>query len=164
MRNYMQEMMDVMLREGAQATYDLGPQLLGEIEAEQERLNNQAAAIRAFGKILEDTEGVIARSTNLDPNLDPIEASERPREIVSAAIEVWDSQQDGWRSDSDAALIRTQDVLERLRTKGLELDVKQPLAVIGTVLASAEGFRKVARNTFEYAPQPPIIKIGDVPW
>ena len=163
MRNFMQEMMDVMFKEGAQATYDLGPQLLVEIEAEQERLNNQAVAIRAFGKILEDNAGVIARSTELDSNLDPIEAPERPREIISAAIDVWESQQDGWRSDSEAHLVRTHDVLERLRTKGLDLGVKQPLAVIGTVLASAEGFRKVARNTVEYTPPPPPA-VEDLPW
>ena len=162
-REFTREMMDEWTQEGEQAAYDLGPQLLREIEAERERLNNQASAIRALGKVLEDTVGVIARSDDLDPGLDVIEALERPRQIVSAAIDVWQSKQHGWSGDSDADYVKVQDVLERLRAKGLDLGVKQPLAVIGTVLTSAEGFNKVARNTFEYTPPPPPPPSGPPP-
>ena len=147
-------MLDVWTQEGEQAAYDCGPQLLREIEDEQEKLKNQASAIRALGKVLEGTVGVIARSDEVVPGLDVIEALERPRQIVSAAIDVWQSQQHGWSNDSDTDYVKVQDVQERLWAKGLDLGVKQPLAVIGTVLTSAKGFRKVARNTFEYTPLP----------
>lgn len=163
MRDFTRVMMDVWSKEGEQAAYDLGPQLLREIESEREKLNNQATAIMALAKYLEDTVGVIARSTDLDTRLDVIEAPERPRLIIEAATEVFRTQHEEWPSNSDAHLIKVQDVQERLRTKGLDLGVKQPWAVIGTVLTSADGFSKVARNTFEYTPPPPP-PVEDLPW
>ena len=163
MTDFTRRMMDVWSQDGEQAAYDLVPQLLTEIEAEQEKLNYQASAIRALGMVLEGANGVVARSTNLDPGLDPIEAPARPRLIIEAATEVWRSQNEDWPGNPDAHFIKGQSVLERLRTKGLQLGVKQPLSVIGTVLTSAEGFKKVARNTFEYTPPPPS-GVEDLPW
>ena len=163
MTDFTRKLMDVWSQDGEQAAYELVPQLLTEIEAEQEKLNNQASAIRALGKVIEGTDGVIARSTNLDPGLDVIEAPERPRLIIEAATEVWRSQHEEWPDNPDAHFIKGQGVLERLRTKGLDLGVKQPLAVIGTVLTSADGFNKVARNTFDYTPPPPL-DVEDLPW
>ena len=164
MRDFTRTMMDVWTNEGEQAAYDLGPELLREIEAEQEKLKNQASVIKAFGKYLQDNGEVTARSANPDPELDVIEAAERSRLIVEAATEVWHDQQHAWDSGPDSHLVNVQEVLERIRTKGLDLGVKQPLAVIGTVLASADGFRKVARNTFEYDPAPPPADTEDLPW
>ena len=157
MTDFTRKMMDVWSHDGEQAAYDLAPQLLTEIEADQEKLSNQASAIRALSKVLEGIDGVIARSTSLDPGLDVIEAPERPRLIIESAREVWRSQQEEWSGKPGVYFIRGQDVLERLRIKGFDLGVKQPLAVIGTVLTSADGFKKVARNTFEYTPSP-ILK------
>ena len=163
MKDSMREMMDTWSKEGEQAAYDLGPKLLLEIEAEQERLRNQASAINALGKYLQDTGNVVAHSANTNPELDIIEAAERPRLILEAATEIWQNQQENW-SATDAELVKVQEVLDRLKAKGLDLGVQQPLAVIGTVLASADDFRKVARNTFEYAPQPQTNPVDDLPW
>ena len=157
-------MMDVWSNEGEQAAYDLGAELLKEIEVEQVKLTNQASAIRALGKYLQDTGGVIAISTDTNPELDVIEVTERSRLIIEAAAEVWQDQQHEWHNDPDGHLVKVQKVLERIHTKGLDLGVQQPLAVIGTVLASAEGFRKVARNTFEYDPTSPTGDVEDLPW
>ena len=173
MTDFTRRMMDVWSQEGEQAAYDLSPTLLKEIEVELQKLKNQASAIMALGKVLEGTPGVIARSTETDPALDVIEAHERPRQIIEAAKEVWGFQQDEWPSNSDAHLVRGKDVLNRLATKRLDLGVKQPLAVIGTILTSADGFNKVARNTFEYTPptpplslppSPPPDSAEDLPW
>ena len=163
MKDYMKEMLHTWSTEGEQAAYDLGLKLLGEIEAEQERLVNQASAINALGKYLQDTANVVARSTNTNPELDIIEPAERPRLIVEAATEIWQNQKDSWLG-ADAEFVKVQAVLERLKEQGLDLGVQQPLAVIGTVLASADGFKKVARNTFEYAPQPQTDAVDDLPW
>ena len=162
MTDFTRKLMNVWSTEGEQAAYDLTPLLLTAIEAEREKLSNQASAIRAFGRVLEDTDGVIARTPDLDPGLDVIEAPERPRLIIKAATEVWRSQREEWPDNADAHLVKVQDVQERLRTKGLDLGVKQPWAVIGTVLTSANGFKKVARNTFEYTPSP-ILKLAPSP-
>ncbi len=161
MTDFTRKMMDIWSQEGEQAAYDLIPHLLTEIEAAQEKLNNQASAIRAFGKVLEGTDGIVARSANLDPGLDVIEAPERPRLIIEAATEVWRSQIEERPGNPDAYLVKGQDVLERLRSRGLDLGVKQPLAVIGTILTSADRFEKIARNTFEYTPPPPV---DELPW
>ena len=164
MRDFLQEMRDVWFKEGDQAAYDLGAKLLRELEAEQEKLGNQAFAIMALGKYLQDKSGVTPNSSDAESELDVIEAHERPRLIIEAANEVVDSQQDDWPSTPDSNLVKVQDVLEQLRSKGLDLGVKQPLAVIGTVLTSADDFRKVARNTFEHVPQPNTVEIEDIPW
>ena len=164
MRDFTQEMMKVWTNEGEQAAYDIGPDLLREIEAEQAKLKNQASVIKAFGKYLQDNGEVIARSASPSPELDVIEATERSRLIIEAATEVWQDQQHEWNNEPDGHLVKVQKVLERIHTKGLDLGVQQPLAVIGTVLASADGFRKVARNTFEYEPAPSPADIEDLPW
>ena len=173
MRDFTRKLMDIWSKEGDQAAYDLAPELLIEIEAEQEKLKNEASAIRAFGRVLENTAGVIARSTETDPELDVVEARARPRLILEAALEVWESQNSEWPPRSDPQLVKGEDVLEQLRTKGLDLGVKQPLAVIGTILNGADEFTKLARNTFEYTPPPPPAVLPpspppesaeDLPW
>ena len=144
MRDYVKEMMNAWTTEGDQAAYDLGSELLKQIGAQYDFLKNQASAITALGNYLQDTANVEARDPNPDPNLDTVEMSERPRLIVEAALSVWR------RLPPRNDLVKVQHVLRELNDQGLDLGVKQPFAVIGTVLASAEGFTKVARNTFEY--------------
>ena len=78
------------------------------------------------------------------PTLDTVRVVERPRLIIEAAMSIWEDLPVG--NDS----VKMQDVLQALNGKGLDLGVKQPLAVIGTVLANSNEFRKVARNTFEF--------------
>ena len=151
MRDYVREMMDTWTHEGEQAAHDLGIRLLKEIEDDYDRLRRQESAINALGSVLAQHADVIPISDPIEPEpgLDAIEPSERPRLIIVTAVEVWGAQQTGF-GGSERNLVSSQDVLERLKHKGLDLGVQQPLAVVGTVLASAEGFTKVARNTFEY--------------
>ena len=168
MRDYVREMLDAWTGQSAQAAYDLGARLRQEIEEECQKLQRHDAAIQAFGVVLRDDPEVDTSVDPADPDpaLDTIEAAERPRMIVEAAIEVWtDRKRFGW-TESDAHLINAADVIAVLRTKGLDLGVQQPLAVIGTVLSAADGFRKVARNTFERL-DPKDVPSGDVeglPW
>ncbi len=144
MRDYVKEMMNTWTMEGEQAAYDLGGELLQEIDAEFDRLKNQLSAITALGTYLQDTANVEASDLNHDPHFDTVETSERPRLIVEAALAVWR------RLPPSNELVKVQCVLEELHSQGLDLGVKQPFAVIGTVLSSADRFTKIARNTFEY--------------
>ena len=168
-RDYVKEMMDAWTTDGEQAARDLGVTLLSEIRLDQQHLNRQELAIRALGAVLMDRSDRgaaedVEEDIILDESsraLDTIEPSERPRLIVEAAQEVRDNQQDEW-TGSEGNLIATRDVLTRLRGKGLDLGVRQPFAVIGTVLSSAENFKKVARNTFEYTP--PTVDPDDIPF
>ena len=170
MRDYTGEMMDAWTEQGPQAAYNLGVTLRREIEEESEKLKRHKDAIQALGVVLRDRPEVDTTfdPADADPSLDTIESSERPRLIVEAAIQVWAHQQQGWPTDN-SDLVKAGEVLEALRTKGLDLGVQQPLAVIGTVLSNADNFRKVARNTFEYsgdvtADEPRADPVEDLPW
>ena len=171
MRDYVKEMLDAWSNEGEEAAYVLGSSLLVEIENDREHLTRQEAAILALGRVLRDRAGVETvefaeehkdRSES-SPELDTIEQSERPRLIAQAAREVWEDQQEQW-AGPEKDLVKTQDVRAKLQAKDLDLGVQQPLAVIGTVLASADGFTKIARNTFEYALPSPSDDAEDLPW
>ena len=153
MRDYVKDMMDTWTTEGEQAAYDLGAELLQQIDSEFNRLRNQSEIISALGIYLRGTGKVEDRTPTLTPHLDTIETAERPRLIVEAALALWRRMPPG----ND--LIKVQDVLQEMNSQGLEMGVKQPFAVIGTVLARADGFKKIARNTFEYS-QP----VGDLPF
>ena len=84
--------------------------------------------------------------------------------ILQAADEIWEAQQNVW-GGSETNLINARDVHSALKNKGLDLGVSQPLAVIGTVLASADGYTKIARNSFEFSPpQQPVEGVEDLPW
>ena len=98
--------------------------------------------------------------------LDLIEASERSRLVVEAAQELYLDLVRDPSVDEGSMLIKTQDVLNLLRRRGLDLGVQQPLAVIGTVLSNAHGFRRIARNTFEYQVEsvPAYMDIDDLPF
>ena len=145
MHDYVKNMMDTWTTEGEQAAYDLGAELLQQIDAEFKRLRNQADAISALGIYLRDNGNVVEV---LDPKhapvLDTLKVSERSRLIVETAIALWQ------RLPSGNDLVKVQHVLQEMNSNGLDLGVQQPLAVIGTVLARADGFTKIARNTFEY--------------
>ena len=142
MKDYVREMMEAWSTQGEQAAYDLNTELLKEIEADFDRLKNQMSAINALRAYLQDSGNLEASTPVTNPDFDTVEPSERPRLIVNAAQVVWRQQPDN--------LVKVQWVLDELNTRGLDLGVRQPLAVIGTVLASADGFTKIARNTFEY--------------
>ena len=144
MRDYVKNMMEMLMTEGEQAAYYLGPELLQEIDAEFNRLRNQAEVINAFGIYLRDTGRVEVLDPNSVPRLDTVEMSERPKLIVEAALALWR------RLPPGNNLIRVQHVLQELNKQGIDLGVQQPFAVVGTVLARADGFMKISRNTFAY--------------
>ncbi len=153
MRVYIKELVDEWSSQGSQAAYELGSQLLDIIQRDVEYLERQAAAIRAVGMILRDDPEVDTSTDPVEPagGLDCIEPGQRSRIILEAANEIVETN----RMDvfgPDSGYIRTNEVLEHLKQNGLDLGVQQPLAVIGTVLSRAEGFQKVARNTFEAVP------------
>lgn len=164
-------MLDAWSNEGEEAAYVLGSSLLVEIENDREHLTRQEAAIMALGRVLQDRTGVetaefaveLPDQPEAGPELNPIEQAHRPRLIAEVAREVWGDQQEPW-AGPEKDLVKTQDVLAKLQARGLDLGVRQPLAVIGTVLASADGFTKIARNTFEYSVPPNSDDAEDLPW
>ena len=151
MRDYIREMLDVWTEAGEQAAYNLASHLLQEIRNDVARLKKQESAMQALGLVLREHPAVDVSADPIDPGpgLDPIEPSERSRVILEAAKEAYeDREKDNWNR-TGTRLIKTQEVLDHLWSRGLDLGVQQPLAVIGTVLASANGFSRIARNTFE---------------
>ena len=166
LRKYVDEMLEAWTTKSKQAAYETGIRLLNEIQKDFEYLKRQETAIQALGSFLREDPEVDADAAPAVPepetpesHADKIQAVERPRMIIQAANEVWAEQQDPW-GGPETDLIKTQDVYASLRKKGLDLGVSQPLAVIGTVLASADGYTKIARNTFEYTP-PPASRRGN---
>lgn len=158
MRDYVKEFMDAWNSDGEQAAFDLGAELLTDIQTIHAQLRSQGEVIGVLRAHLATHPTVEIEPEMAEPpdGLDPIEGSERPRLIIEAAIELWQDQVRYQNPDSH--LVKVQDVLTLLNTKGLDLGVQQPFAVVGTVLARADGFKKIARNTFEYTPQ------KDLPW
>ena len=166
-RDYLKEMVEVWAHEGEQAAYDLAVHLLQEINRDVTRLKRQESAIRKVGEALREDEAVDVSADPVDPGpgLDPIEPSERPRIILEAAKEAYEDRESGHWSRTGTGHIKTQEVLDHLRSQGFDLGVQQPLAVIGTVLASAKGFKRIARNTFEVIQdQDPMMEPDDLPF
>ena len=154
MRDYIRQLLETWTLEGEQAAYVLASDLLQEIRNDVVRLRRQESAIQALGAVLREHPAVdtTADPVDSDPDLDAIEPSERSRVIIEAADEVYRDREANTWTYTGTTLVKTQEVLEHLRRRGLDLGVQQPLAVIGTVLANAPGFHRVARNTFEVYP------------
>ena len=157
MRDYVKELMQTWTSNGEQAAHSRVRELLHEIRVDVARLRKQEEAIQALGQVLRDHPDVDTSSdpAGVTPGLEPIEPHERPRLIVEAAVELFHEflGHQHWE-DNSPILINCQGVLKLLQNRGLDLGVQQPLAVIGTVLNGAKGFRRVARNTFQYQPEP----------
>lgn len=156
--------------QGEQAAYSRVRELLHEIRSDVARLRKQEEAIQALGQVLREHPDVDISEEpgEVAPGLDPIEPSERSRLIIEAAEEFFQhiKGQRDW-DDNSPFLIRTQDVFTILKSRGLDLGVQQPLAVIGTVLTNAEGFHRIARNTFqviEKSGPPPYDETDDLPF
>ncbi len=151
MRDYIREMMEAWTNEGEQAAYLVARDLLQGIRNDVALLQKQESAIQALGMILREHPSV---DTSMDPRdsepgLDTIEPSERSRVILEAADEAYREREGSNWTATGKALIKTEEVLKHLREQGLCLGVQNPLAVIGTVLANADGFNRIAKNTFE---------------
>ena len=172
MRDYVKELMETWTSKGEQAAHIQVRDLLYEIRGDVVRLRKQEEAIQALGQVLRDHPDV---DTSTDPvdvpsGLEPIEPLERSRFIVEASVDLFQEyQRRQHREDTSPILINCQDVHNLLKNRGLDLGVQQPLAVIGTVLNSAKGFHRVARNTFQYTQEeesgpPPYYDADDLPF
>ena len=148
MRDYVREMFDILAQDGDDAAYLLGVALIAEIDAEEAALNQQRGTIGEIGRWLQDfghvSEGIIPKG---NPGLNKVEVGQRPQVIMEAAIKRVSNHR-----------VKVQDVFAELTKMGLDLDVKNPLAVIGTVLARSKVFVKIAQSTFEYIPS------GELTW
>ena len=171
MRHYLKELMETWTNHGEQAAYSQVRALLHNIRDDVVRLRKQEEAIQALGQVLRDHPDVDSSTEPADvpDGLEPIEPSERSRFIVEAAYEIYyDNLNDNYRG-SEPAFIKAQDVHDLLKRRGLDLGVQQPLAVIGTVLSNADGFHRIARNTFQHqqeeTPSPsPYDDVDDLPF
>ena len=161
LRDYVKELMETWTAQGEQAAFLRVRELQHEIRGDVARLRKQEQAIQALGQVLREHPDVDASADPVEvpDGLEPIEPSERSRVIVEAATEIYGEFVDDNYRGAEPAFIKAQDVLDLLRRRGLDLGVQQPLAVIGTVLSSAEGFRRIARNTFEV-----IQRQNEPPW
>ena len=157
MRDYARELIGVWTIEGDQGAFDRAIDLLREIKADIANAQREFAAIEALIVVLRNRPGVntlMEEPAEPENGLDPILAELRPKHIIDAANAVlW--QKEGsfareWETNSDGLWrVTTLEVLQYIENQRLSLGVKQPHAVIGTVLANAEGFERIARNTFE---------------
>ena len=152
MRDYVKELMGTWTSHGEQAAYSRVRELLHEVRNDVIRLRRQEEAIQALVQVLREHPDVDISEDpgEVSAGLDLIEASERSRLVVETAQEVYLDLVMNPSVDEGSMLIKTQDVLNLLRRRGLDLGVQQPLAVIGTVLSNANGFHRIARNTFQY--------------
>ena len=155
MADYVLELVSVWSEKGEEAALEAGADLLNQIDEEHRKLRRAATALRAFLAYLQSDDGEGISVAVGDPSLDTIEVSQRSRLITKAASEILERLPQGENQ------VKVQEVLDHLRGDGLDLGVQQPLAVIGTVLNSADGFTKIARNTFEY--EQPSAE-DDLPW
>ena len=150
MRDYLKELMGAWSEHGEQAAYDAGGRLLRDLRRDIALLEKQELAILALGAVfLENPEVDASQDPGYFPGeLDTVEPADRPRIIINAAKQAFRDRESNPWSSTGTAEIKSHEVIDHLRSQGLSLGVQQPLAVVGTVLSSASGFHKIARNTF----------------
>ena len=155
MRDYVKELLNGWTEYGEQAAYTLAGQLIRDLRDDVALLKRQESAIQALGAVLREHPAVDSSADPADsePGLDVVEPSERSRMIINAAVKCFYQRERSPLTATRTNHVSTQEVLDYLRGQGLDLGVQQPLAVIGTVLANADGFDKIARNTFEFNPE-----------
>ena len=83
-----------------------------------------------------------ARTTAQYQMFESVRVPDRPQVILDAAAAVVEAASGG-------LVVNVQEVLAELQRRDLNLGVKQPLAVIGTVLSRSEHYDKIARNMFQ---------------
>ena len=157
MKDYARELLDVWTNQGDQAGFDRATELLLEIRFDPiANAQREYSAIEAIIAVLRNRPSVsiVEESADNENGLDPILPALRSQRIIETAEQICWEQEDassrGWGSNNDGPCrVTTQEVIERIERQGLTLGVQQPHAVIGTVLANAERFERIARNTFE---------------
>ena len=139
MADFVKEITEVWNQEGVQAGYDRGEILLEKIAEEIRGLQSQRTTITALMQHLEVSG---ARTTLQYEMFESVRAPDRPQVILDAAAAVVEAASGG-------LVVNVQEVLAELQRRDLNLGVKQPLAVIGTVLSRSEHYDKIARNMFQ---------------
>ena len=139
MADFVKEITEVWNQEGVQAGYDRGEILLETITKEIRGLQGQRITVTALMQHLEVSG---ARSTAQYQMFESVRVPDRPQVILDAAAAVLEATSDGF-------VVNVQEVLAELQRRDLNLGVKQPLAVIGTVLSRSEHYDKIARNMFQ---------------
>ena len=139
MADFVKEITEVWNQEGVQAGYDRGEILLEKIAEEIRGLQSQRTTITALMQHLEVSG---ARTTPQYEMFESVRAPDRPQVILDAAAAVVEAASGG-------LVVNVQEVLAELQRRDLNLGVKQPLAVIGTVLSRSEHYDKIARNMFQ---------------
>ena len=113
--------------------------LLEKIAEEIRGLQSQRTTITALMQHLEVSG---ARTTPQYQMFESVRVPDRPQVILDAAAAVVEAASGG-------LVVNVQEVLAELQRRDLNLGVKQPLAVIGTVLSRSEHYDKIARNMFQ---------------
>ena len=139
MADFVKQITEVWNQEGVQAGYDRGKILLEKIAEEIRGLQSQRTTITALMQHLEVSG---ARTTPQYEMFESVRAPDRPQVILDAAAAVVEAASGG-------LVVNVQEVLAELQRRDLNLGVKQPLAVIGTVLSRSEHYDKIARNMFQ---------------
>ena len=139
MADFVKEITEVWNQEGVQAGYDRGEILLEKIAEEIRGLQSQRTTITALMQHLEVSG---ARTTPQYQMFESVRVPDRPQVILDAAAAVVEAASGG-------LVVNVQEVLAELQRRDLNLGVKQPLAVIGTVLSRSEHYDKIARNMFQ---------------
>ena len=138
MPDFVKEITEVWNQEGIQAGYDRGKILLEKITEEIRGLQGQRITVTALMQHLEVSG---ARTTPQYELFESVKAPDRPQVILDAAAAVLEAA-------SGDLVVNVAEVLAELHRRDLNLGVKQPLAVIGTVLSRSDYYDKIARNSF----------------
>ena len=138
MGDLVKQMVKVWHGQGAQAAHDRGTELLKEASDEIRGLRKQHTAITTLMNHLQESG---AQTPQPIPSPETLGATSRPQAILKAAEAVMTKTPEG-------LIVKVPDVLAELERQHLALGVKQPLAVIGTVLSRSKRYRKETRNTF----------------
>ncbi len=152
MRDYVRELTEVWRSEGEQAAYLLVSELHRSIRNDIAHLHKQGAAIQALAAVLKDYPSV---DTSADPIDDDAEEAQQADAAGSAFVDPSKRSDYIFRiaefvsHSSNGEPFSTQDVLDEIYHRFATLGVRQPLAVIGTVLSSAKGFTRIAPNTYQ---------------
>ena len=138
----MQDYMDVLIQLAAEG----GP---GAFERSEEFIDKISEEIRQLEKQLEHIENLQAYLKTritievIHPPTD-IPKKDRPLRIRGAAMALVER---GYKR------ITAEVIIEQLAKEDVFLNVAQPNAVIGTVLAGSPGFKKIDTNVFEHVGQ-----------
>jgi hypothetical protein len=138
MTDFVKAITEVWNEEGIQAAYDRGTKCLETIAEEIRGLQSQRTTVTA---LIQHLEASGARTTPQLELFESVRVPDRPQVILDAAAAVVEVTSHG-------SVVNVQEVLAELQRRNLNLGVKQPLAVIGTVLSRSEYYDKLARNTF----------------